>query len=132
VACWRTPVAEAVRRCESLRESLMNGSHAERMQGLWIVQNPWLRNAFRKQVEPAAASVVASPGPSGVDAAFAPCTATDVDVVSRVLSEIDEQQIARVCAEVERHLKLEQVDDPAGLRRATAVGLAIGCSLRHF
>jgi hypothetical protein len=33
---------------------------------------------------------------------------------------------------VERHLKLEQVDDPAGLRRATAVGLAIGCSLRHF
>jgi hypothetical protein len=111
----------------------MNGTHAERMPALWIIENPWLRNAFCRQAEAEAAPGVAvqrDRQPITVDVTPAGFANMDADVVSRALSEIDEQQLARVCAALERHLTPGSLDDMAALHKAAAIGLAIGCALR--
>jgi hypothetical protein len=108
----------------------MSHTRAERAPDLWIVQNPWLRNAFRRDRAPSAAPPVATrQTTSHVTESAEP---VDVDALVRRLNDLDESAIANVCAAIERHLHQQPSGDPAAaLHKAAAVGLAIGYALRR-
>lgn len=111
----------------------MNESQVERATELWLAHNPWLRKAFRRsapasEAAPAETHLIRNGG-NAADPATAPHSLDMVTVLHR-LRELDERQVACVCATVERHLGRDSSTDPAeATRRAVAVGLAIGFSL---